>query len=118
MQFVRGSHRHGIYDHQPLNGDVAMHLLVADVDLESAEIVKCPLPKGGVTFHTQRTLHFTAPNTTDRPRLAFQTEFQTAPRRRAEPAHRPWVDDWRAVSGDPDHLDQYPADGVLASIAG
>jgi ectoine hydroxylase-related dioxygenase (phytanoyl-CoA dioxygenase family) len=97
---------------------VALHLLEADFDVESADIVPCPLPKGGVTFHSQRTLHYTAANRTDRPRLAFPTEFQVAPRRRPTPAVRPWVDDWRAVSGDPDHLDQFPADGVLATIAG
>jgi ectoine hydroxylase-related dioxygenase (phytanoyl-CoA dioxygenase family) len=117
MQFVRGSHRRGVYDHQPLNGDVEMHLLVADFDVESAEVVACPLPKGGVTFHSQRTLHFTATNRTDRPRLAFPTEFQLAPRRRAEPALRPWVDDWRTVTGPPDHLDEFPADGAIVPIA-
>ena len=94
-----------------------MHLLVADLDIDPDDIVSCPLPKGGVTFHNQRTLHYTAPNETDRPRLAFPTEFQVAPRFRAQPAVRPWVEDWRAAAGGPGALDQYPADGVLAQIA-
>jgi ectoine hydroxylase-related dioxygenase (phytanoyl-CoA dioxygenase family) len=118
MQFVRGSHRHGVYDHHPLDGDVELHLLVADVEIDPDDIVACPLPKGGATFHHQRTLHFTAPNSTDRPRLAFPTEFQVAPRRRAEPAVRPWVDEWRAAVGDPGATDRYPADGAMADVVG
>lgn len=117
MQFVRGSHKHGVYDHHPKNDDVKMHMLVADVDIDPDDIVPCPLPRGGVTFHHQRTLHFTAPNRTDRPRLAFPTEFQLAPRRRAEAAVRPWVSDWRDVVGR-QRVDQYPADGVMADIGG
>jgi ectoine hydroxylase-related dioxygenase (phytanoyl-CoA dioxygenase family) len=117
MQFVRGSHKHGVHDHAPVGDDVALHILAADVDIDPADIVSCPLAKGGATFHHQRTLHYTAPNQTDRPRLAFPTEFQVAPRRRAEPAVRPWVDDWRAVAGRPP-LDRYPADGAMVDIPG
>ncbi len=97
MQFVPGSHRHGIYDHHPLFGDVELHLLEADAD--HADAVPCPLPAGGATFHHSRTLHFTAPNTTDRPRLAFPTEFETKPVPREAPIPMPWVDDYRAVTG-------------------
>jgi ectoine hydroxylase-related dioxygenase (phytanoyl-CoA dioxygenase family) len=116
MQFVRGSHRHGVYEHVPVDGDVALHVLTAAVDVDPADVVSCPLPKGGATFHHQRTLHYTAPNRTDRPRLAFPTEFQVAPRRRAEPAVRPWVENWRQVAGRAP-IDRYPADGVMVDVA-
>ena len=115
MQFVRCSHKHGVYVHLPQDGDVALHILAADVEIDPADVVSCPLPKGGVTFHNQRTLHYTAPNQTDRPRLAFPTEFQVAPRRRAEPAERPWVEAWRDVAGRAP-IDWYPADGVRVDI--
>ena len=117
MQFVAGSHKRGVVHHDPLGGDVAMHLLVADTEIDPADVVACPLRKGGATFHHQRTLHFRATNRTDRPRLAFPTEFQVAPVRRDVPAERPWVDAWRAV-GNPPTLVNYPADGVLVDYEG
>ncbi len=116
MQFVAGSHRRGVLDHEPLHGDVELHLLVADIEIDPDDVVACPLPKGGATFHSQRTLHFTAENQTDRPRLAFPTEFQVAPVWREVPAERPWVDAWRDA-GHPAILDHYPADGVIVDSA-
>lgn len=96
MQFVPGSHKRGVLDHHPKDGNVALHLLTID---EAVEGVACPLKKGGATFHHKNTLHYTAANTTDRPRLAFPTEFQVAPRVRSEPRQWKWVDDFRAVTG-------------------
>jgi hypothetical protein len=40
-----------------------------------ARAVACPLPLGGATIHLPRTLHYTGPNMTDRPRLAWGIEF-------------------------------------------
>ena len=37
----------------------------------------CPLSAGGATFHHPRTLHYTAPNTTDVPRLAYPIDRHT-----------------------------------------
>ena len=117
MQFVRGSHKHGVIDHRPLDGDVEMHLLVAELAIDPADVVVCPLQKGGATFHHQRTLHFTAVNQTDRPRLAFPTEFQLTPRRRLDPTPRFWVDDWRNT-GHPANISTFAADGAMAAVAG
>jgi ectoine hydroxylase-related dioxygenase (phytanoyl-CoA dioxygenase family) len=106
MQFVPGSHRGGVFPHRPLNGDVVLHALTVDVDTSGG--VVCPLRAGGATFHHSRTLHATASNSTDRPRLAFPTEFEVAPKRRAVPAKYNWVDEWRAAT------DRAPAGGYVA----
>ena len=98
MQFIPGSHKEGVRHHTPKNGEVALHVLAAD-DVDASRAVSCPLPAGGATFHHCRTLHYTAPNTTSAPRLAFPTEFEVAPTWRDVPADRPWVDDWRQVTG-------------------
>ena len=113
MQFIPGSHRHGVFEHHAKDGDVAGHLLTVDIDTSNA--VVCPLTKGGATFHHARTLHFTAPNQTDRPRLAWPTEFEVAPTRRHVPASRPWVTEWRAVKDIPAPT-SYVADGKLVTI--
>ena len=113
MQFVPGSHKGDVFHHEPRDGEVALHLLEAEADTAGA--VACPLPAGGATFHHSRTLHFTAPNTTDRPRLAFPTEFEVRPVFRDAPASMPWVDAYRAVSGGtaPTH---YVADGRFVQL--
>jgi hypothetical protein len=113
MQFVPGSHRRGVLPHHPKGGDVKLHLLTVDVDTSAA--VACPLTAGGCTFHDARTLHYTAPNVTDRPRLAWPTEFEVMPRRRDVAAERPWVDEWRAVSGHGAPT-VHPRDGVVVDL--
>jgi Phytanoyl-CoA dioxygenase (PhyH) len=98
MQFIPGSHRRGVLHHNHQNNDPVLHILVAD-DVDPSTAVACPLPAGGATFHHRRTLHYTAPNTTGRPRLAFPVEFQLAPKPRDEVPSWPWVDANRAATG-------------------
>ncbi len=57
--------------------------------------VACPLKMGGATFHHSETLHYTAPNATGTPRLAFPMEFQLAPVRRSKPVSMPWMEEFR-----------------------
>lgn len=114
MQFIPGSHKLGVLDHRA-EGDPAVHLLTTDVDTSTR--VVCPLRKGGATFHDKNTLHYTAPNRTDRPRLAFPVEFQVAPKLRTDPPHRPWVDEWREISNGSAPV-AYPADGRFLPIEG
>jgi ectoine hydroxylase-related dioxygenase (phytanoyl-CoA dioxygenase family) len=59
-----------------------------------------PLRAGGVSFHHQRTLHHARPNTTDRTRRSWATEFQTAPVTLEVPADRPWVGDGQRAMAD------------------
>ena len=98
MQFLPGSHRRGLLRHRHLE-DPIHNLLTADEAFDAAQAVPCPLRAGGATFHHAETLHYTAPNTTDRVRMAFPMEFQLAPVRRAVPAVMPWMDEHRARIG-------------------
>jgi ectoine hydroxylase-related dioxygenase (phytanoyl-CoA dioxygenase family) len=78
MQFIPGSHHARIRPHQPLERLRYAHALeVCDVDVSRA--VACPLRAGDVTVHFPRTLHYTAPNLTGVPQLAWSLEF--GPRR-------------------------------------
>ena len=61
-----------------VNHDTRIHGLEVDLDhpLVSgpagiAAAVPCPLPAGGATFHHCRTMHYSAPNTTNVPRRAY-----------------------------------------------
>lgn len=98
MQFIPGSHRRGLVAHRH-EDDPAENLLTVDEAVDAATAVACPLKAGGATFHHCETLHHTAPNRTDRPRLAFPMEFELKPVRRAVPLSMPWVDEHRGAAG-------------------
>ena len=98
MQFIPGSHRRGLMSHRQ-EDDPKENVLTVDEYVDFSKAVACPLKKGGATFHHSETLHYTAPNTTGEPRLAFPTEFQLAPVRRETPVAMPWVDQHRAATG-------------------
>jgi ectoine hydroxylase-related dioxygenase (phytanoyl-CoA dioxygenase family) len=114
MQFVPGSHKRGLLPHRHADKPED-NVLTVDKPIDPREGVACPLKLGGATFHHFETLHHTAPNTTDRPRLAYPMEFQTRPVRRAVPVDMPWVMERRAATGGgPQYM--YPADGRFQSV--
>jgi hypothetical protein len=78
MQFIPGSHRERIRPHHPLERLRHAHALETD-DVDTTRAVACPLRAGDVTVHFPRTLHYTGPNLTAVPRLAWSLEF--GPRR-------------------------------------
>ncbi len=77
MQFIPGSHRERVAHHRLQHLRHAHALEAEDVDVSRA--VACPLRAGDVTVHMPRTLHYTGPNLTAMPRLAWSLEF--GPRR-------------------------------------
>jgi ectoine hydroxylase-related dioxygenase (phytanoyl-CoA dioxygenase family) len=113
MQFIPGSHKRGLLPHR--HADKPEHNnLIVDAPFDASTAVACPLKMGGATFHHSQTLHYTEPNATDRPRLAFPMEFEIAPTRRKQPRSMPWVDQRRAVSGAGPLT--YVADGKLINL--
>ena len=78
MQFIPGSHRGDVRPHHRLQHLRHAHALEAD-DVDTSRAVACPLRAGDVTVHMPRTLHYTGPNQTAMPRLAWSLEF--GPRR-------------------------------------
>jgi hypothetical protein len=77
MQFIPGSHRERVSHHR-LQHLRHAHALEAD-GVDASRAVACPLRAGDVTVHMPRTLHYTGPNLTAMPRLAWSLEF--GPRR-------------------------------------
>jgi ectoine hydroxylase-related dioxygenase (phytanoyl-CoA dioxygenase family) len=90
LWFVPGSHRNPVLAHHHQDGDPSIHVLVAEgPDVSNA--VPVPMKRGAMSFHHPRMLHYSRPNTTDRPRRAYANEFQSAPIVREVPADRPWI---------------------------
>lgn len=78
MQFIPGSHRERVRPHQRLERLRHAHALET-TNVDATRAVACPLRAGDVTVHFPRTLHYTGPNLTAVPRLAWSLEF--GPRR-------------------------------------
>jgi hypothetical protein len=78
MQFIPGSHREAMRRHHRLEHLRHAHALTTD-EVDTSRAVACPLRAGDVTVHFPRTLHYTGPNLTPVPRLAWSLEF--GPRR-------------------------------------
>lgn len=117
MQFIPGSHKGPLLNHRHL-GDPKANLLLAD-DVDDATAVACPLKAGGATFHHNLTLHYTAPNVTDRDRLAYPMELELAPWRRQQPVDWEWSKAYRAAAGEgPDGGPlTYIGNGKIYSVA-
>jgi ectoine hydroxylase-related dioxygenase (phytanoyl-CoA dioxygenase family) len=94
MQFIPGSHLGIVHRHRHIDNDPTVHGLVTD-QVDSSQAVACPVPIGGVTFHHPRTLHYSGPNTTDRPRRAYILVLGAAPVRAEQPDTRPWQEEER-----------------------
>jgi hypothetical protein len=114
MQFIPGSHKWGLLPHR--QADDPKHNVLTVLDkIDTTKAVACPLKAGGATIHHSETLHYTAPNSTNQPRLAFPMEFQLAPVRRKVPVVMPWVDDHRATQSEP-RKHMYVADGEMIPL--
>lgn len=94
MQFIAGSHQTEIAAHQSIGNDPRVHglELAEDVDISAPTI--CPLPAGGATFHPSRTLHYTAPNHSNRPRRALIMVFGAPAQKRTDLGLAPRRFEW------------------------
>lgn len=70
MRFIPGSHLEPTLPHVTQGSD-ALHAVGAPEE----RMVACPVPAGGFTVHTQRTLHSSGPNSTDTDRLAWVVKY-------------------------------------------
>ncbi len=94
MQFIPGSHKGEVRWHRHIDNDPTVHGLVTD-EVDPAQAVACPIPAGGATFHTCRTMHYAGPNRSDHPRRAYILVLGTPTQKSERPDHRPWQDEER-----------------------
>lgn len=74
MQFIPRSHLGDLRPHHRVGHDPNMHTLMTD-DVDVSRAVACPLSAGGATIHALKTLHYTGPNNSGHPRLAYILTF-------------------------------------------
>jgi len=78
MHYIPGSHLGPVWPHRRRGGSADAHALEA-VGIDVSRAVACPLAAGDATAHVPRTLHYSGPNTTGYPRLAWILEFGPRP---------------------------------------
>ena len=91
MAFIPGSGKWEVLPHRPLSGDARIHALECYSGFDPSRAVACPLPAGGCTVHTNRTLHWAGPNCSDAPRLAYVLVFGLPARRTSAAPVYPWL---------------------------
>lgn len=79
MRFVPGSHREpALRPHEPLHGDRdKSHGLAAKVDPAVDTVRLAEIRRGDATIHSERTLHGSGPNVSDRWRRAYILAYRT-----------------------------------------
>lgn len=70
MQFIPYSHLSNLRPHFPAGHNPNNYTLETD-EVDPRLAVAGPIPAGGCTIHSPKTLHYTAPNDTDVPRRTF-----------------------------------------------
>jgi len=95
MQFVPSSHKMDVVRHRSINDDPRIHGLEVHPDERGRvhDVVSCPLPPGGATFHGPYMLHHTGPNRSQIPRRALILNAGLPPNRREPPLRFPWLEE-------------------------
>jgi len=89
MAFIPSSGDWDVLPHRPLSGDGRIHALECYSGFDPGRAVACPLPAGGCTVHTNRTLHWAGPNRSAAARFAYVLVFGV-PARKAAAAVPPY----------------------------
>ncbi len=76
MGFIPGSHLGEVLPHMSMNGNSKIHGIECCEGFSPDDAVYCPLPAGGCTIHTSRTLHGGPPNLSTQARLAYVLIFR------------------------------------------
>ena len=91
LGFIPGSHKWDVLPHRWLSGDGRIHALECHTGFDPGRVVLCPLPAGGCTVHTNRTLHWAGPNRSNAPRLAYVLVFGLPLQRATPPRDHYWL---------------------------
>jgi hypothetical protein len=99
MEFVPYSHTLDVLQHQSIHNDPRVHGLELHQDDRHhvANVVTCPLPPGGATFHGPYMLHHTGANRSEIPRRALILNAGLPPRKRTSARHFPWQELWQTA---------------------
>lgn len=91
LSFIPGSPARAIMPHRSPGDDDRVHGLECISGFDDADGVSCPIPAGGCTIHSGRTLHSAGSNRSEAPRYAYVMVFSTPKRPVEVVTSRPWL---------------------------
>jgi ectoine hydroxylase-related dioxygenase (phytanoyl-CoA dioxygenase family) len=91
MMFIPGTNRGEVLPHRTPGNDPSVHAIECFEGFDPADAVTCPLPAGGCTIHSGRTLHGAGPNRSDAPRYAYVLIFHLPAVPVENPRTFPWL---------------------------
>jgi ectoine hydroxylase-related dioxygenase (phytanoyl-CoA dioxygenase family) len=91
MSFIPGTRDADVFEHRSMNGDSRIHGLECISGFDPETAVACPIPAGGCTIHTSRTVHGAGRNLSPHPRFAYVLIFNAPPRVALVSQPRPWL---------------------------
>ncbi|HEY0292950.1 MAG TPA: phytanoyl-CoA dioxygenase family protein [Hansschlegelia sp.] len=92
MAFIPGTGDGEILPHRSPNGDGSVHALECYAGFDPAAAVACPIPAGGCTVHTGRTVHGAGANSSAAPRYAYILVFDLPKQARTTSRAFPWLE--------------------------
>jgi ectoine hydroxylase-related dioxygenase (phytanoyl-CoA dioxygenase family) len=90
MAFVPGTSQGEVLPHRSPNDDVRIHAIECYAGFDPQDAVACPIPAGGCTVHTGRTVHGAGANHSSEPRYAYVLVFDLPRRPRRIGRSFPW----------------------------
>jgi ectoine hydroxylase-related dioxygenase (phytanoyl-CoA dioxygenase family) len=91
MMFIPATNRGEVLPHRTPGNDPSVHAIECYEGFNPADAVTCPLPAGGCTIHSGRTLHGAGPNRSDAPRYAYVLIFHLPAVPVQNPRTFPWL---------------------------
>jgi hypothetical protein len=113
MEFVPGTNRGEVLPHRSPNDDVRIHAIECYAGFDPRDAVACPLPAGGCTVHTGRTVHGAGANHSSEPRYAYVLVFDLPRTPRKAKRSFPWQADKKTGRMQREHAWRHSFSGVF-----
>lgn len=98
MAYIPGSHKLGVLPHRLNGGSKQANTIECYAGFDPSSAAVCPIRAGAMIIHDGRTVHGSAANRTNTPRLAYILQYSTPVRLSKELREAPWLTHLRAAN--------------------
>jgi hypothetical protein len=98
MAYIPGSHRLGVLPHRLNGGSKEANTIECYAGFDPTMAAVRPIPAGAMIIHQGRTVHGSAGNQTNTPRLAYILQYSTPVRLSKELREAPWLAHLRSAN--------------------
>jgi Phytanoyl-CoA dioxygenase (PhyH) len=98
MAYIPGSHKLGVLPHRLYGGSKQANTIECYAGFDPMSARVCPIPAGAMIIHHGRTVHGSAGNKTNLPRLAYILQYSTPVRMSKQIREAPWLEHLRSAN--------------------